>query len=154
QPMHRLQITKELCSMRAHRLRGARIYAVTVADGQHALPPIALELLVCAGSRVLFGQHLRQDTVAQSEVGVAEPTQSEMLQQLRIHLGAGHDDLRAPWPDSRQFAAVLVVHLWQFRSETTQRTRFSETRCVLRKLPWLASGSGHDAAGLDQCGGS
>ena len=61
QSVHRLQIAEELRRMRAHRLCLPRIDAVALAGVQHALPSIALELLVRAGARILLGQHLGQN---------------------------------------------------------------------------------------------
>ena len=149
--MHRLQIAEELRRVRAHRLGLSRVDAIALAGGQHALPAVALELLMRAGACVLLGQHLGENSIAQSKVGVAEASESEMLQQLGIDLRAGHDDLRPPRPDTGQAAALLVVHLRQLGGQAAQRAAFLPVLAHLfRALGRPVSGFRDDCAGLGQ----
>jgi len=78
--MHRLEIAKELRRMSANRFGLSRVDTVALASGEHALPAVAFELLMRAGACVLLGEHLGEHAIAQSKIGVAETTESEVLQ--------------------------------------------------------------------------
>src|SRR6185437_10733146 len=101
----------------AHRLRQPRVHPIALTSGQYALPSVALKLLMRTGARILFGEHLGEDPVPQSEFGVAKASQPKVLQQFGVDSGAGDDDLRAPGPDSGHSAALLIGQLWQFGGE-------------------------------------
>ncbi len=106
QPVQRLELAKKLHRVRPYRLRMARIDTVAPRRRQHALPPFVLKLLVDRGPRVLLCQHLRQDSVTQSQRRVAKPRHPKALQQFRKYLSPGHNNLRPPRPDSRHSLAV------------------------------------------------
>ncbi len=62
------------------------IDAVAARRGQHALPALVLKLAMRLGARVLLGQHLRQNAVAQAQRRVAEAAQAEALKHLGVDL--------------------------------------------------------------------
>ena len=80
------------------------------------------------GARILLGQHLRQNAVAQAQRRVAKARQPEALQQLRIDLRAGHDDLRAARPDARHRLALRQRHLGELRGQLAHQLRGRNAR--------------------------
>ena len=126
--------------MLAHRLGLPGIDAVASAGFQHALPAVALKLLVGRGARVLLGQHLGQNAVAQPHIRVAEAGQREVLQQLGIHVGAGDDDLGTSRSDARNRAASVILQLRELVGEAFRCPEpaplYSFWRALLALLGW------------------
>jgi hypothetical protein len=64
--------SRKSCTACARTGSACGIDAVAPRRGQHALPALVLELAMRLGARVLLGQHLRQNAVAQAQRRVAE----------------------------------------------------------------------------------
>ena len=78
QLVQRLQLAVKLHGVGAHRLGLIQIDAVAPRRGQHALPALVLKLAMSGGARVLLGQHLRQNAVAQSQRRIAEASSPKL----------------------------------------------------------------------------
>ena len=143
QLVQRLQLAKKLQRVRAHRLGLARIDAIAPRRRQHALPALVLELAMRRGARVLLGQHLRQDAVAQPQRRIAKARQPEALQQLGEYLRSGHDNLRPPRPDARHRFALGQRHLGELAGQLAHclcrgHSRRQGRAALARRLPCCA----------------
>ena len=110
QPMHGVQVAEKLQGMLADGVSLPGVDAVAFAGGQHALPALPFKLLVGGGFAVLFRQHLGQDAIAQTKLGVDKPGQGKALQQLGVDMGASDHDLAPFRPDAGNAAALVVGH--------------------------------------------
>src|ERR1700753_2701027 len=109
--------------MYADRIRLFGVDSVALAGCEDSLPTLALELLVHGGLCILFREHLRQDAVAQSELGILEAGQVEAFEQLGVDVGAGDDDLAPLRAYAGNAAALLGVHRGQFGGQTAYVAR-------------------------------
>jgi hypothetical protein len=113
----RFEFSKKLHRMRTNGLRLLQIHAVPPRRGQHALPSFVLKLAVGGGPRILLGQHLGEDSVAQAEGRIAKPGQPKTLQHLGENLSPGNNDLRAARPDAFHRLAFRQRHLCELRGQ-------------------------------------
>ena len=78
------------------------------------------DALANSGTDIVFGHHLRQDSIAQAERRVAKLLQAKTGEQFGKNHGSGNDDLSAPRPDSLHRPALIDRHLSQLRRKPNQ----------------------------------
>src|SRR5581483_1640856 len=83
------------------------VHVVVVHCGTDRVGTFRFELLARAGFPVVLRSHLSQESVPQSERGIAEAAELAAIEQFGENSGPGNDDFGAPRPHTGQFAALV-----------------------------------------------
>jgi len=115
--MYRAQRGKQKHGGLAH-IEGMLHIHVVMGDGpSNRLPAFRFNLFAGARAAVVFGGHLRQQSVAQAESRVAKALETAAIEQFVIDDGAGDDDFRAPRTDAFNLAALVQRQAGQLLGE-------------------------------------